>query len=179
MLKKSLSILFLIVVAFNMAGIFIVFKTHQNAIRKEIKQQIKAGIPEHELHIFKLSKKEYCKLHWVREDIEFRLGARMFDIVRSENLSDSIYLYCINDTEEAILFAELDDLTLSKIQKESKGTNNQLFKVVKIVKLEYITTEFAFPINYFFENQKESHTHALEGYVSPNLQVLIPPPDTV
>lgn len=179
MLKKSLSILFLVVVAFNMAGIFVVFKMYQKTIRKEIKQQIKAGIPEQELHVFKLSKEEYSKLNWVREDIEFRLGDKMFDIVRSENTDHSIYLHCINDTEEAILFAELDDLTLTKIQKESKNTKNQLFKVVKTVKLEYLPTEFVFPIDGFYTCRTASYTHTLAAYVSPYLQVLIPPPDTV
>lgn len=162
-----------------MTGIFIVFKIQQAQIRKEIKQQIKAGIPENELHSFNLSVQEYEKLEWVREDIEFGWNHEMFDIVKFDPKGDSIHLLCVNDKEETILFAELDKLMQVKTEKESNNSNRPLKKVVKILKLTFVSNDFYYqlPLNHPPALTNFDELNSL--YSSPCLETALPPPITV
>lgn len=169
----------LIVVIYNMTGIFIVFKIEQYHIRKDIKHQIKAGIPKDELHFFSFSQNEYEQLEWIRPDIEFRLGNNMFDIVRVENFQDSIQLYCVNDKEEAILFAQLDEMIRKKMEQESNTSDSPLSKVVKIFKSVYTSDLFCYQFT-TQSSQISSDYHDLNSfYSSPFIENSTPPPDTV
>jgi len=179
MLKKGLSILVLIVVLFNMTGFFVIFKIEQYQIRKEIKTQIKAGIPQSDLHKFSLSNHDYQRLEWIRQDIEFKSGINMFDIVRSEQFSDSIYLYCVNDIEEATLFAQLDEMVKDKKKKESDSPDSATNTLAKLFNLfqyvEYVQIKIAFGN----ENEKPNCVRKPIFYSSPFMGLEIPPPDKV
>lgn len=155
---------------------FIAFKVEQAQIRKAIKHQIKAGIPESELHYFCLSQKDYQQLDWVREDIEFRVGTNMYDIVRSENENDSISLYCVNDKEEAVLFAELDDV----VKKQMEGdANSPSGKGSKTLNLVYIVPNFHFSLVVcsFFDPANFSEINKF--YAEPVIECIPHPPDLV
>jgi hypothetical protein len=162
-----------------MTGVFIVFKIEQAYVRKSIKHQIKAGIPEGELHVFKLSNSEYEQLDWVRPDIEFRKDKEMFDIVRSEKLGDSIQLYCVNDKEETVLFAQLDEMIQKKMGQESNSPNSPISKVVKILKLVYVNDTCIHIMNVHALRLVNNFAEFNYFYSSPYLEVLTPPPDTV
>ncbi len=179
MLKKSLSILLLSLLIFNMTGIFIVFKIEQAHIRKSIKHQIKAGIPEEELHIFNLSKVEYIKLDWVRPDIEFRKNKEMFDIVHMKSLHDSVRLYCVNDKEEAILFAQLDKMIKKKMQQESNSSNSPITKVLKLFNLIYISNQTENKSLTYYRMNKKSYHYYTNLYDSPLIKQPSPPPKSV
>jgi len=58
----------------------------------------------------------------------------MYDVVRIENLNDSIQIYCVNDEEEEVLFARLDGMIKKQMERESNSTNNPLCKVAKTIK---------------------------------------------
>jgi|10_taG_2_1085330.scaffolds.fasta_scaffold06222_3 hypothetical protein len=179
MLKKSLSILLLSLLIFNMTGIFIVFKIEQAHIRKSIKHQIKAGIPEEELHIFNLSKVEYIKLDWVRPDIEFRKNKEMFDIVHMKSLNDSVRLYCVNDKEESILFAQLDKMIKKKMQQESNSLNSPINKVLKLFNLIYISNQTENKSLTYYRMNKKSYHYFTNLYDSPLIKQPSPPPKSV
>ena len=156
-----------------------VYKIQLYRIRREIKHQIKAGIPESELHVLNLTRDEYEHLEWERPDIEFRMGNDMFDIVRSRIIGRTIQLQCVNDEEEAVLFARLDELTRKKMEQESKAPNSPAHKVFKVLKLLYVSTGFNKTLTYFVGNHLRHFTNLKYSYSSPYLEVLTPPPDTV
>lgn len=164
---------------FSISGVLCVFKVQQYRIRREIKHQIKAGIPEEELHEFTLSKREYEQLDWQRTDIEFRKGARMFDIVHAEQVGDSIRLRCVNDEEEQKLFAQLDLLIKRKMEQESQAPDSPLSKVIKVLKLVYLNNEAdnTFPTESMYHAPYSRNKENL--YISPFPEHLTPPPDTV
>lgn len=178
-MKRLFSISILLVLTLNITGVFFVFKIQQYKVRKEIKHLIKAGIPENELHEFHLSNKDYEQLNWVRPDIEFQKGNEMFDIVRAETKGDSILLHCVNDKEEAVLFAQLDELIQKKMEKESKAPNSPINKVFKILKLVYVTSNFKDSLAFLVVKELHHFSDLKYLYSSPYLEVLSPPPDTV
>ena len=169
----------LLVFIFDMTGYLMVFKFHQSHIRKQIKQQIKNGISEDELQLFSISHKEYNQLEWVREDIEFRIGANMFDIVRNERTADSVYLQCVNDKEEELLFAQLDEMIRKKMEQESSASQNPSRQWGKLYKL----FSCVIPQNKSQCSCEEfvpdlfNETSFL--YLSPYLEISSPPPDPV
>lgn len=162
-----------------MTGLYFEFKIEQAHIRKAIKKQIKAGIPEEELHHFHLSLEEYKKLEWIRPDIEFHLSSYLFDVVKKENYNDSIDLLCVNDREEALLFARLDDLIDQRINNESNSKESPIRKMVKILKIDYIPQSFHYEMNRTFASLS---THFFEKevfYFSPSIDRVNPPPSIV
>lgn len=162
-----------------MTGFIIVFKIEQAQIRKNIKQQLKAGIPDDKLHFFGLSRTEYAELDWVRQDKEFRMGKEMFDVVRSETFDDSIHLHCVNDTEETQLFAHLEEIIQKKREQQSNVPKSPISKVVKALKLVYVPNTFANAIDIYDLKLSSLFAEMNASYASPYLKVLTPPPDTV
>lgn len=177
--KKSLSLLLLMVIIFNMTGIFIVFKIEQVSVRKSIKQQIKNGVPEDKLHYFSFTKKEFLQLNWIRPDKEFRLKKEMFDIVRSEFNGDSIRLQCVNDKQETLLFARLDELIQKKMDQNTEHSDSPIRKGLKFLKQIYMPGDF---YHYIHSNSLFLTIHFTQNkiiYTSPFLEFSPPPPDFV
>ena len=162
-----------------MTSVFFVFKIQQYRVRREIKHQIKAGIPRDELHEFILTIDEYEQLDWERPGKEFRKGNEMFDIVRFETIGDSIQLLCVNDKEEAVLFAHLDELIQKKMEKDSNAPNSPISKLVKILKLVYVTSDFKDSLACLAHKELHHFADLKYLYSSPYLEVLTPPPSTV
>lgn len=177
MAKRHLSILFLGIFILNLSGVYFLFKVEQAYIRRSIKREIKAGIPEDELHLFKLLRSDYQKLNWIRPDAEFRSGKRMFDVVRSVEDGDSIHLYCVNDVEEAALFSRLDELTRQRMAHGSNHPDRPLKKVVKVLKQLFLSDHSSF--NKCMVNFHASHFFGRTEvfYSPPCIELLTPPPN--
>jgi hypothetical protein len=108
-MRVLLAIFLLLLMLFQTASHFFVFKIHQYYIRKEIKAQIKAGVPKEALILLKIDKSlEADEFQRVEED-EIRYHGEMYDIVRQENHGDTTWYYCIWDEKESELFAQLDE----------------------------------------------------------------------
>ena len=117
-MKKACSILLLFVFSFNLVGVAIIFKVQQFQIRREIKRQIMRGIPDEELCVISVNQANDAELFWLGDD-EFFYHGSIYDVVRKVTLSETeATYYCINDTLEENLFANLD--TLVKRQKTSR-----------------------------------------------------------
>lgn len=91
------------------------FHIQRQRIRKEIKTRIKQGVPKGEMRVFSfsLSGDDLKNLQW-HNDHEFRFEQRMYDVVHRSIQNDSIYFQCIDDNQETVLFAQLDELTRVK-----------------------------------------------------------------
>lgn len=105
-------------------GYFPLFKLEQAKIRKAIKHKIKNSIPENQLHEFRF-KHPATDVIWTREGKEFRLHDRMYDIVRSKREGNFTVFYCVNDVEETVLFAHLDDFVKKYMQDKSKNSKKK------------------------------------------------------
>ncbi len=151
-----------------------VYDVNFKLCKKEMKRKIKAGLKEEELHHFKLSKEEYEQLDWIHAK-EFRLKDEMFDVVRKESLSnDTILLSCINDKQESILFANLNEHIEQHfdIQKDGKPYSKTLIKLIKIQALlhSYQHNSYIDFNEFYFAKNKYL-------LASEYLPLIVPPPE--
>lgn len=113
-LKKVLPVILVILLLFNSGGFYIIFKSLQYRVKKEIKEQIKCSLPDTELTLIRINKKETRSasslLKWYEEGKEFAYRGKMYDVVKQEIKGDTVYYYCINDIKEEQLFAGLNGI---------------------------------------------------------------------
>jgi hypothetical protein len=130
-MRRALSIALLFVMLFQTAGYFFVFKTQQHKIRREIKQQIKAGVPEAELVLFKILEGKPNPAFQRVEEHEFRHDGKMYDIVRQESHGDTTWYFCLADEKETRLFANLDEL----VKQDMAGNPQHRKQVDELLRL--------------------------------------------
>ncbi len=117
----------------QMQGTWLVFKLQQTAIRHEVKQQIKAGVPASDLVVLRIAKvwEETHNARFEREHSkEFRFDGEMYDIISSQDEGDTTVYVCIHDVKESGLFANLDCMIETEantpINKKSRQSLEQL-----------------------------------------------------
>lgn len=175
-MKRVYSLILLAILAFNIAGVYIVFKFQQSRIRREIKSQIKSGVSDEELHQFVFSEDELGAMDWVRRNKEFVYEGKMYDIVYTEKDGGRIHFYCINDEEEEVLFAQLDILVTKQFGEEAKNTASPASKLIKLFNsLVYISPQNTFDLHK--PNGPSCQNGSLATlYSSPFLSRTYPPP---
>ena len=170
-MKKTAAIFLLFIFLFNIMGYFFAFKAVNYQVKKEIKKQIKHGIPDKELTIIVIKSSESTELTWIESD-EFIYKEEMYDVIKSE-ISDKTTIYkCLKDTQEKKLFAHLDE-HIEKHIADNKPLKNKAAQNLKqhIVKLYFSTTQLFF--FYFSENSNPfswitiCYTPALKESTSP------------
>ena len=173
LVRTITGIFFLIVFTSNITGVLVVFKLQHLQIRREIKRQIKRGVPENELHLISVKQGEEEQLNWQNEK-EFIYKETFYDVVRKETGEAGLTLYyCINDTQEEELFANLD--ALIKKYSEKQQTKGKMAK--KLLKLAPLVLSRAIP-----DTEPAVVTvDPLQGcysnqYNSPILSIPVPPP---
>ena len=117
MLARIFSFALIAIVLVPALGTFPAFLRRQAEIRSEIKGMLKSGVPDNELHRITFHKVE--DIHWTRPEKEFSLKGHMYDVVKNLSKNGKIEFLCINDVEEEVLFANLDDLVGHKHKKQS------------------------------------------------------------
>ncbi|MCF8302114.1 MAG: hypothetical protein K9I94_02475 [Bacteroidales bacterium] len=88
--------------------------------KKEVKQQLVAGVDKNELILLKFSKNDSQKLLNWKHSKEFEYDDRMYDIVKTELQGDTAYYWCWLDYKETRLNKEL-----KKLVAHALGNNNQ------------------------------------------------------
>jgi hypothetical protein len=171
-----LAIVLLVVLASNLAGIFIFFEFQKWDIRNEIKQHIKQDIPDSELSIIAINAGNADSLEWF-DETEFKYNGQLYDVVRTKITDDhqTIY-YCISDTKETDLFASKADL-INKIinsKKNCKQPVNNLFNLFSQLNLQPVEICFQ---PYLRHAGIERAAHI--PYDSPYLLISSPPPKLV
>ncbi|WP_290799146.1 hypothetical protein [Flavihumibacter sp. UBA7668] len=172
-MRTITGIFLLVVFSSNITGLLVVFKLQQLQIRREIKRQIKRGVPQNELHLITIKQGQEEQLGWQNEK-EFIYEGTFYDVVRKETgAAGATLYYCINDTQEEALFANLDALIKQYSEKrQSKGKMaKKLIKLAPVVLSRDIPdTEPAVvtvdPLQVSYSNQ----------YNSPILSIPAPPP---
>jgi len=158
-----------------MQGTWIVFKLQQTAIRYEVKQQIKAGVPAADLVTLRIAKvwEETPNGRFEREHSkEFRFDGEMYDIIHSRDEGDTTVYICIHDVKERGLFADLERLIEEEIDqpinKKSRESLQQLI-AAKYVQKSF-SLSFVRPVSHI------SRWPMNEQLESENLQIDSPPP---
>jgi hypothetical protein len=158
---------------FNSGGYFLLFKWKQEIvrceIRQEIKRQLKQGVPEEETVLIVIHPGE--KIDWVKPEKEFWYKGGLFDIITSSTSNDTIFLRCINDTQEKVLFENLDNLVQHQ-QQSKEPTKLNYFKITGILE----TASFClWPANQF----AAKFADLLNFYPKISPEIPSPPPELV
>lgn len=124
--QMPVSILLLAVITFSLYGPYFTFSYQQFHIRKEIKKQIKKGVPENELQKFNVSELS-GKISWTDGKREFSFSGKLYDVVKKEFTKDGFVFYCIDDSQETELFKNLDSIVEKQMEKKNANSKNISF----------------------------------------------------
>lgn len=135
---------------------YFVFKYRQTVIRKEIKKQIKNGVEESELFVFKYNEIHSENVEWVKQGKEFRKNGSMYDIVHLDFENGEWIYRCVNDTQEAKLFVELDQMVKKRMNGNSsddylKNLVKDFVKVCFNSSTDFISSQFENPISDYYD----------------------------
>lgn len=169
-MKKAFTISLLLFFVLEITGFYPVFKLSQWNLRKEMKSLIKAGVPESELHVLPFSRRDLACLTWEREGKEFRKNGQMFDVVRRVDKKDTVILYCVNDKQESVLFANLDEILSKNAEK-----NGHHGKISKLLTLTFVVPEKLHAPRQFYV-YTSFPSCIVNSYKSPSEKIKLPPP---
>lgn len=121
-MRKIVAILISFILCFNIAGYYFVFKVRQLQIKSEIKQLLKSNVPTEQLVVIRYSASNRQDFKWIHSR-EFVYRGSMYDVVRKVVVSNEVTdLYCVNDTQEARLFKNLDRWVKEAMNHGKEGT---------------------------------------------------------
>jgi hypothetical protein len=173
-LKRFLVLFLLTVFAFNNLGYYLVFKVLQFQLREKMEQQIKKELPDVQLHVVKINKKDRVQPQWswFESDKEFSFRGIMYDVVRIKTTPDVNFYYCITDTEESGLSDKLDqliqdDTSHSKKTNQLEKSNNKLF---------FINTYASFTTEKIVPKKGTIIYMVKDAFQSAALDIPVPPP---
>ncbi|MEZ4721380.1 MAG: hypothetical protein R2813_05820 [Flavobacteriales bacterium] len=182
MFRKSIDILATVVLVtlllLQMQGRWVIFKLQQTAIRHEVKQQIKAGVPEEDLVTLKIAKLWEAEPNnrFEREHSrEFRFDGEMYDIVRTEDRGDTTVYLCIHDVKESGLFAELEEMIEEEIKHPMNEGNRKQIE-------DWVCTNYHLAAAFSIDHVSKSadlDQWVSESYNSQSQKVNSPPPDQI
>jgi len=114
----------------------------KRSIKKEVKQEIIAGIKKKDLVFFQFSNKDISsKLKW-EHDSEFEYNNQMYDVVDKLIVNDSTQLWCWWDHKETKLNKKLQELVQTAFQNDTKSKEKQN-KLHEFLQLLYLKSEFS------------------------------------
>ncbi|HBF18736.1 MAG TPA: hypothetical protein DDW81_01490 [Cryomorphaceae bacterium] len=171
-LKRIPAIAMLLLLIIHMVGGGMYFHIQRSHIRKEIKTRIKRGVPQEELQVFHFQDESELDLLQWHNDHEFRSEGTMYDVVKRETRPDGIYLHCINDHQETVLFAQLNELVQKRCSQESNQEQRLLILSLASPYLN-LHTSFIYGFQPFENRSRTAYDFALKTWVR---EIVGPPP---
>lgn len=141
-MRKFIAIVSSAFMLLQTAGYLFVFKLQQHEIRQEIKRQIKAGVPDDELVLFKLANN--ARAPWSIPGRELRSHGAMYDVVRTEIHGDTTWYYCLSDEKETQLFAHLDE-AVERDMNQNPARQQKLEQILQLFGPLYFSHHQDFP----------------------------------
>lgn len=92
-------------------------------IREQMEHTLSKSLPDNQLTLITISNDQLNDLHWTRQGKEFEYRGRRYDVARSVLSKDVTKYYCIEDSKETLLFANLDALVRKEMSSKSSETN--------------------------------------------------------
>lgn len=180
-MKRIITLLLLALLCYNYIGYYIIFYLQNEKAEKEFEQYINRGdYLEEELTLFKIPVNQYSQSsqsNFNRVEGDFKHNGKFYEMVKQRLKNDTIYIYCLDDEKQALLYANLEDHVRTHIV-DSKGTkSNAEKKAFQNLIKEYIAkegrnnsfTSYILAIN-------ENSVYKPQRYYSPNIAILSPPP---
>jgi len=137
-MKKALSIFFLFIFLYNLAGYFVVFSLEQFSAREEMESYIKNHINESLLEKIIVPNSDIITgssdFRYKDNNSEFVFKGKLYDIVRQKSDGSNIIFYCINDKNEECLIQGLEDHIQRNSDQNLPAKNNTSNLVKNIVK---------------------------------------------
>jgi hypothetical protein len=177
-LRKYISILIILITILNCAGFVFIFYIQQKLLKHEMFELISRGEFKSELIVFKVSKHNMLynslPINW-KEENEFEYNGKMFDIVKTETMHDTIIYHCVNDDKEGKLIKEFKKFVTEHGNKKThhSKTNNSLVSVIipGFIKNKYL---LKLDVSFFYLNIQSSF-----GYKSFINETPTPPPKII
>ena len=176
-MRRLLSIIIIILFLYNTVGYLALFKSLQYGIKKEIKTRIKRKLDDSDLMLIKFpshpNKQQQKLFHW-KEENEFVYEGNMYDVVRQYSIHDTIYFYCIKDSNETELFANLDAQVGQNMASNALSRN-----LTKLFKLSFDQSFLrSFSFDYCLQSSKSIYCLFQSfNYLSVQKDVETPPPE--
>lgn len=136
-MRKILHILITAIFIYNLMGYVAVFQVMEFQAKKEIKKRIKSNLQEPELTVITVTAWNQDELNWLEDDREFIYRQQLYDVVKKETKGETIFYYCINDTREKELFANLND-HIDRHVKNDFSHNKQKKSILQKAINEYV-----------------------------------------
>ncbi|MCC7301516.1 MAG: hypothetical protein IT233_02640 [Bacteroidia bacterium] len=133
-MKRALAIIWLLVLLTGLFGVMPYFFFKQSQIRSAVKHKLKSHVPETELHALRFNTNAH--ILWVREGKEFKLNGLFYDVVKTETDGKTIIYYCVNDTEEKILFEKLELLCQQQARQNGDPAGAAVQQFVKLFSID-------------------------------------------
>ena len=174
MFHRIISVFIIGLILTYTVGYFPIYKLEQGRIATEIKTRIKKSVPVDELHLITFT--SLREIVWIKPGKEFKLGNHLYDVVQDVSEKGKISYLCINDVEESLLFARLDELVSRLMDNDGNPIHKSGKQIVKLIS----------PIQYFVELIEVDQPHDIEKetfpetyalYESEGLKVPLPPPE--
>jgi hypothetical protein len=122
----------------QLVGSHLFFQVERFHIRKDIKKAIKHSLPDKSYKEFNFTFKEFNQLAWIN-DHEFKMDGRMYDVVKKKKNNIGYSVSCIDDVQETVLFAKLDEATASNMHNQPEKSPFKSF--MKMFKTSFIVHE--------------------------------------
>jgi hypothetical protein len=140
-MKRVLSILFLLVFTYNMAGFFVVFKLQQLTAKDEMKAFIKNNHANTDLEKIIVPDSEISSgandFRYLDDNKEFSYQGKLYDIFRTASDGCNTVFYCVNDKNEELILAKYKE-QLQRNNDQNVPCRSQTGKLVKIMIKDYL-----------------------------------------
>lgn len=178
-IKRVAVLLFCFLFVYSYLFYYAVFYFQLSSVKSEINEKILGThFSSNELSFISYKKQlkgcdKKSQVHWINTR-EFKLNEQIYDVVYKNETIDSVFLYCIMDTEESELFSEIEEHFYSVVfnagLKDKKGHHSKMLtKDFFCNELHFYVFHFNIPLIHF--NNIVFYKHL------PFLKVEISPPD--
>lgn len=122
-MRKTVSVILLLVFIFQSIGCLMIFKLQQLQVRHNVKHHILSTLANDELTLIKLplnkDKSANRSYRFVNSD-ELRYAGNMYDIVRTETHGEETWYYCYSDKKETRVLAQLNDFVKNRMANDTQ-----------------------------------------------------------
>ncbi len=174
-MKKAASLFLLSIFLFNAVGYYFVYKAAQYQIKYEMQSEIKQGADNNEFETLTISKNNLHYVEWLETGKEMRYNNKLYDIVKCTETSSAVTFYCINDTKEESLFANLEEHINTHIAGKPTKNENQKKSIGNIIKL-YFNNDLSINLN-LVSSEKHIFSSNNFTYKSTLIETDSPPPE--
>jgi hypothetical protein len=114
--NRLISIVLLFALTMPLSGPFSFLQLQKYVVKYDVRRQIINGMTKSELKHFRFSKIEADIIPRWKEPNEFEIDGEMYDVVYSQESSDSISYWCWQDRNETKINKKLNALTTQKTE---------------------------------------------------------------